>query len=53
MLDLKKISEHAKGFCQIDEMEGADYKEFLEAEFFVVAMGIVKNEISKLKEQDE
>jgi hypothetical protein len=35
----------------LDDMEAADYKEFLQAEFFVVAMGIVKDEIMKLKEQ--
>lgn len=32
----------------LDDMEGADYKEFLQAEFFVIAMGIVKNEVIKV-----
>lgn len=31
----------------LDDMEGADYKEFLQAEFFVVAMGVVKDEVIK------
>lgn len=31
----------------LDDMEGADYKEFLQAESFVVAMGIVKDEVIK------
>lgn len=32
----------------LDDMEGADYKEFLQAEFFVIAMGIVKDEVVKV-----
>ncbi len=32
----------------LDDMEGADYKEFLQAEFFVMAMGIVKDEVIKV-----
>jgi pyruvate/2-oxoacid:ferredoxin oxidoreductase alpha subunit len=31
----------------LEDMEGADYKEFVQAEFFVIAMGIVKDEVIK------